>query len=279
MNFLPRLAVLGCAFVLTRSALPGADTPVAPPAPTWSDEFDQPENSAPDSSKWTFDLGATGWGNRELQHYTDRRENARIVADPAALDGRALAITARRSDTGAFTSARLKTAGKFSVTYGRIEARLRLPRSRGIWPAFWMLGDNIVRAGWPACGEIDILEVVGHEPGRAHATLHGPGYSGEKGLSASTVLPAGAALGDRYRVFAVDWRPDRIEWFLDGQVFARRTPADLPAGARWVFDAPMFVLLNLAVGGNWPGPPDTTTAFPQTFLIDYVRVYALPPPR
>ncbi len=272
-----RIAILGCAVALAAEPLRGADT--AAPALVWSDEFNQPENSAPDPAKWTHDLGATGWGNRELQRYTDQRANSRIVADPAALDGRALAITALRSASGEFTSARLKTQGKFAVTHGRIEARLKLPRGRGIWPAFWMLGESIARAGWPACGEIDIVELVGHEPARAHATLHGPGYSGEKGLSASTTLPAGETFGDRYRVFAVDWFPDRIEWSLDGKIFARRVAADLPAGSRWVFDAPMFLLLNLAVGGNWPGSPDATTEFPQTLLVDYVRIYAPTEPR
>jgi len=252
---------------------------VAAPSLVWSDEFNQPENSSPDPAKWTHDLGAGGWGNRELQRYTNLQENSRVVADPAALDGRALAIGARHSAPGEFTSARLKTQGKFAVTYGRIEARLKLPRGRGLWPAFWLLGESIARLGWPACGEIDIMEVVGHEPARVHATLHGPGYSGGQGLSASFTPAADVPLGERYHVFAVDWFPDRIEWSLDGQVYARRTPVDLPAGSRWAFDAPMFLLLNLAVGGNWPGSPDATTEFPQIFLVDYVRVYAHDPAR
>lgn len=259
-------------FWLVAGLIPGAAA--APPALVWNDEFHQPVNSSPDPAKWTHDLGAGGWGNRELQRYTDLQENSRVVADPAALDGRALALCAHRTASGEFTSARLKTQGKFAVTYGRIEARLKLPRGRGLWPAFWMLGENIARVGWPACGEIDIMEFIGHESARVHATLHGPGYSGEKGLSASFTHAANVPLGERYHVFAVDWFPDRIEWSLDGTVYARRTSADLPAGSRWAFDAPMFLLLNLAIGGNWPGSPDATTGFPQTFLVDYVRVYA-----
>lgn len=271
---MPRgIAILGCAVALATFSLRGADAITR--TLVWSDEFNQPENSAPAPAKWTHDLGATGWGNRELQRYTDSRENSRVVADSAALDGRALAIVARRSADGEFTSARLKTQGKFSVTHGRIEARLKLPRGRGVWPAFWMLGDSIARVGWPACGEIDIVEVVGHEPQRVHATLHGPGYSGDKGITTSITLAPDDPLSGRYCVFAVDWFPDRIEWSLDGKIFARRSAADLPAGARWAFDAPMFLLLNLAIGGNWPGPPNATTEFPCAVLVDYVRVYAL----
>ena len=240
----------------------------------WSDEFNQPADSLPDPSKWTHDVGAGGWGNAELQRYTDARENCRVVADEAALDGRALAIRAIRTAAGEFTSARIKTQGKFAVTYGRIEARLRPPRGRGLWPAFWMLGESIAKAGWPACGEIDVMELLGHDPARVHGTLHGPGYSGDKGLTASTIHAAGTALSDGYHVYAVEWSPDRIEWSLDGVTYASRTADRLPSGGRWVFDAPMFLLLNLAVGGNWPGPPDAATSFPQTFLIDYVRVYS-----
>ncbi|MBL9188244.1 MAG: glycoside hydrolase family 16 protein [Opitutaceae bacterium] len=247
----------------------------AGPAPIWSDEFNQPVGTAPDPARWVYDLGAGGWGNRELQTYTDSRENSFIVADPAALDGRALAIRAVRTSTGGYTSARLKTEGKFSVTYGRIEARMKITRGRGVWPAFWMLGASKPAVGWPACGEIDIMEQVGHEPGKLHGTLHGPGYSGAKGLNGHTTLPSGASLSEAYHVYAVDWSPGKITWSLDGTVYFTRTPADLPAGARWVFDAPHYLLLNLAIGGNWPGPPDATTVLPQTLFVDYVRVYGL----
>ncbi|MSU23636.1 MAG: glycoside hydrolase family 16 protein [Opitutus sp.] len=247
---------------------------LAAPAPIWSDEFNQPVGSAPDPARWVHDLGAGGWGNNELQTYTATRENSSIVDDPAALDGRALAIRAVRSLAGGYTSARLKTEGKFTVTYGRIEARMKLTRGRGVWPAFWMLGENKPKVGWPACGEIDIMEQLGHEPSKLHGTLHGPGYSGQQGLSAATTLPAtGAALSAAYHIYAVDWSPEKVAWSLDGTVYFTLTPAQLPAGARWVFDAPAFLLLNLAVGGNWPGSPDDNTVFPQTLLVDYVRVY------
>ena len=242
--------------------------------PIWQDEFNQPVGSGPDPAKWVFDVGDNGWGNRELERYTDSRENSFVVADPDATDGRALVLRAVRTAAGGFTSARIKTHGKFATTYGRIEARLKLPRGQGIWPAFWMLADNIERVPWPACGEIDIMELIGHQPGTLYGTLHGPGYSGKHGISQSTVLPGGATFADAYHVFAVDWKPGRIDWLLDGKIYRTLTPADLPAGAKWVFDdSPFFLLFNFAVGGLWPGYPDETTKFPQEFRIDYVRVY------
>lgn len=243
----------------------------------WSDEFNQPVGSGPDLSKWVHDLGDNGWGNKELQYYTDSRENSFVVADPDADDGRALVIKAVRNAVGGYTSARLKTLGKFATGPARIEARLKLPRGQGIWPAFWMLGANIETQPWPDCGEIDIMELVGHEPGRLYGTLHGPGYFAKHGVTKFTDLPAGQTFGDAYHVFAVDWRRDRIDWSLDGRKFHTVTPADLPAGGRWVFDGghPFYLLLNLAVGGLWPQYPDATTQFPQEYRIDYVRVYAL----
>jgi beta-glucanase (GH16 family) len=249
----------------------------ATPAIIWSDEFNQPIAAAPDPSKWSYDLGGGGWGNGELEVYTDARENSAVVADAAASDGRALALTAVRSSTGSYTSARLKTSGKFAATYGRIEARLKLTRGRGVWPAFWMLGDTISTVGWPACGEIDIMEQLGHEPGKIYGTIHGPGYSGANGLGSMTTLPDGTPLSDAYHVYAVDWTPEKIEWSLDGVAFYSRTPAQIPAGTRWVFNTPFFLILNVAVGGAWPGNPDSSTTFPQMMLIDYVRVYGLPP--
>lgn len=249
---------------------------VASPAPVWSDEFNQPVGSAPDSARWVHDLGAGGWGNNELQTYTAARENSFITADPDALDGRALAIRAVRSASGGYTSARLKTEGKFVVTHGRVEARMKLTRGRGVWPAFWMLGASKPKVGWPACGEIDIIEQLGHEPEKLYGTLHGPGYSGANGISGATRLSPGAVLSDAYHVYAVDWSPIKIAWSLDGLIYFTCTPSQLPTGSRWVFDAPAYLLLNLAVGGNWPGYPDATTTFPQTLFVDYVRVYGRP---
>lgn len=238
----------------------------------WSDEFDGPDGAAPDPAKWIHDLGGGGWGNNELQTYTDRRENSVIR------DGRLAIRALRETHTGPdgirreYTSARLKTLGLMSRTHGRFEARLRLPRGQGIWPAFWMLGDDITTAGWPACGEIDVMENIGREPSIVHGTIHGPGYSGANGIGGSFTI-RGAALADDYHVFAVEWMPGEIRWFLDDTEYRRTTPANLPQGARWVFDHPFFMLLNVAVGGAWPGDPDASTVFPQQMLIDYVRVY------
>lgn len=242
--------------------------------PAWQDEFNQPVGSGPDPAKWSYDLGDNGWGNKELQFYTDSRENSFIVADPDADDGRALVIKAVKTPAGGYTSARLKTQGKFTTGPARIEARLKLPKGQGIWPAFWMLGENIDQVPWPACGEIDIMEMIGHEPGRLYGTLHGPGYSGKHGITKFTDLPPGSIFNDGYHVFAVDWKKDRIDWLLDGKVYHTVTPATLPAGTKWVFDGPPFhLLLNLAVGGLWPKYPDETTVLPQEYRIDYIRVY------
>jgi beta-glucanase (GH16 family) len=234
----------------------------------WSDEFDGPAGQKLSADKWVYETGGSGWGNNQLEYDTDRAENA-------SLDGSgALVITARQESTmgNSYTSARLKTQGKFEHTYGRYEARMRLPFGQGMWPAFWMLGTDIGSAGWPTCGEIDIMENVGKEPSIVHGTIHGPGYSGGAGLGAPYALPGGARFADDYHVFAVEWEETAIRWYVDGELYGTRTPSDL-SGKRWVYDHPFFILLNLAVGGQWPGNPDGTTTFPQTLRVDYVRVY------
>jgi beta-glucanase (GH16 family) len=185
----------------------------------------------------------------------------------------------RESFTGAdgirrdYTSARLKTQGTFAQTAGRFEARIRIPRGQGLWPAFWMLGQDITSVGWPACGEIDIMENIGREPSIVHGTLHGPGYSGGQGIGAAFTHPAGGPFADDFHVYAIEWEAEAIRWSVDGTVYQTRTPADVPRGARWVFDHPFFVLLNVAVGGNWPGSPDTSTQFPQEMIVDWVRIF------
>jgi beta-glucanase (GH16 family) len=228
----------------------------------WHDEFD---GAGLDTTKWVHDTGGNGWGNAELEHYTDRVENAR-------LENGYLVIEARQEPFGgqAYTSARLKTQGLGAWTYGRIEARIEIPRGQGLWPAFWMLGDNIAQVGWPGSGEIDIMENIGKEPGTVHGTVHGPGYSGANGITSAYALPSGA-FADTFHVFAVEWQPDTIKWFVDSTLYKTIDPRSLPAP--WVFDHPFFILLNVAVGGYWPGNPDATTVFPQTMRVDYVRVY------
>lgn len=234
----------------------------------WADEFSQSDGTKPDSSKWGYDIGGSGWGNNELQYYTNRTENARIESGSLVIEARA-----ENFDVKNYTSARLLTKDKGSWTYGRIEARIKIPKGQGIWPAFWMLGANIGSVGWPNCGEIDIMENIGSLPSTLYGTLHGPGYSGGNGISGNTVL-SGAALGDDFHVYAIEWEENRIRWFLDGQQFFSLTPANLPAGSAWVFNQPQFLILNVAVGGNWPKHPDESTVFPQRMTVDYVRVYA-----
>ncbi len=241
----------------------------------WSDEFEGPAGSPVDATKWIADTGGQGWGNQERQYYTPGAANA-------ALDGNGfLVITARAEPAGSalrcwygdcrFTSARIKTKGRYEPTYGRIEARIRVPRGQGIWPAFWMLGADIDQAGWPKCGEIDVMENIGREPNQIHGTIHGPGYSGASSIGGS--LTSTAAFANDFHVFSVEWLAGEIRWLVDGKEYRRLTPADLPAGAPWVFDHQFFLLLNVAVGGAWPGEPDATSTFPQEMRVDYVRVY------
>ena len=261
--------------VLLLSSTAWAQTPPVPAgrwALAWSDEFNQPDGSSPDPAKWTLEAGGGGWGNHELEYYTDRPENARIEHGHLVITALRQNFTGADGVTRSYTSARLKNLGKFSVTYGRVEARVKIPRGQGVWPAFWMLGSNIDQVEWPKCGEIDIMENIGREPAVVHGTIHGPGYSGDKGIGAPFSLRHGR-FADHYHVFAVDWDPNRIRFYVDRKLYATRTPADLPKGAKWVFDQPFFLLLNFAVGGDWPGSPDNSTQFPQQMLVDYVRVY------
>ena len=240
----------------------------------WSDEFNQADGSAPDATKWSHETGGNGWGNKELEYYTTRTNNARIEDGKLVIEAQPEKFQGKN-----YTSARLLTKNKWSWTYGRIEARMKIPRGQGIWPAFWMLGTNIASVSWPACGEIDIMENIGKEPGTVHGTVHGPGYSGDAGIGRPSTLPGSAALADDFHVYAIEWETNRIRWLLDGRVYFTLTPANLPAGKEWVFNQPHFLLLNLAVGGGWPGNPDATTTFPQRMTVDYVRVYNKSLPR
>ena len=242
----------------------------------WADEFDGPASTAPDGGKWVHNTGGNGWGNGELEYYTDKTTNA-------ALDGAGhLVITARQENPAGYvchygrcqyTSARLLTANRFSHTYGRFEARMKLPRGRGLWPAFWMLSDDTKNPSPSRLGEIDVMENVGSEPDTVHGSLHGPGYSGARGLTSSFTLQGQRTMADDFHVFAVDWSPDAITWTIDGTPYGRKTSAEA-GGNDWVFDHPFFLIVNVAVGGTWPGPPDAETALPQSMIVDYVRVYS-----
>ena len=243
---------------------------------TWSDDFNGPAGSAPDPSRWTHETGGSGEGNNELEYYTNSTSNA-------ALDGNGdLVITARKENPAGYncwygscqyTSARLNTASSFTQAYGHFEARIKIPRGQGMWPAFWLLGSNIGSVGWPQSGEMDIMENIGREPNTVHGSMHGPGYSGGNPLTASYSLPGGAAFADGFHTFAIDWAPDSVAFSVDGVQYERHTPADTN-GNPWVFNHPFFIILNLAVGGSWPGSPDSTTSFPQQMVVDYVHVYA-----
>jgi beta-glucanase (GH16 family) len=233
----------------------------------WADEFTQPNGSSPDATKWDYDIGtgSGGWGNNELQYYTSRTNNVRIENDQLVIEARAESYQG-----SSYTSARLLTQHKGSWTYGRMEARIQVPRTQGIWPAFWMLGTNLPAVGWPTCGEIDIMEHIGREPKKVYGTVHGPGYSGDGGVGGDYTF--GPDVADDFRVFAVEWETNVIRWYVDGIQYFTVTPTNL-GGNTWVFNQPQFFLLNVAVGGNWPGYPDGTTILPQRMLVDYVRVY------
>ena len=238
----------------------------------WSDEFNGADGTQADSSKWVMETGGNGWGNDELEYYTARPENSFQQGGNLVIKAVQEKFTGPDGVTRDYTSARLKTQGKFTQKYGRFEARIKIPRGQGIWPAFWMLGNDIEK-GWPKCGEIDIMENIGKEPSTVHGTIHGPGYSGGGGLSAPYALADDQRFADDFHVYAVEWEKKAIRFYVDDHLYATRTLADLPKGTKWVFNHPFFIILNVAVGGGWPGNPDSTSVFPQTMLVDYVRVY------
>ncbi len=234
----------------------------------WSDEFTGEEGTLPDPSKWSYDIGngENGWGNQELQYYTNRAQNI-------SLDGNGnLQITSIRENYQgySFTSARIKTQDLFTQTYGKIEARIKLPFGPGIWPAFWMLGADIESVGWPNCGEIDIMELRGNQPHIIHGSLHGPGYSAGNAITKAFGLKD-SRFDMNFHQFAIEWDKDKIDFFVDNYLYNRVTREDIPH--TWVYDKPFFIIFNIAVGGNFVGFPTTDTQFPQKMLIDYIRVY------
>jgi uncharacterized protein (TIGR03437 family) len=240
---------------------------------TWSDEFNEPNGSGVNPQKWTMETGGGGWGNNELEYYTNRLQNAYLENGSLVIKAINETYTGPDGVRRNYTSARLKTQDKFAQAYGRFEARIKIPFGQGLWPAFWMLGSDIPQIGWPRCGEIDIMENIGKEPSTVHGTIHGPGYSGSAGIGAAYTLLNGERFADTYHIYAIEWQPELIRWYVDGTLYKTVTRNDLPGGATWVFNHPFFVLLNVAVGGSWPGNPEAGTVFPQTMLVDYVRVY------
>lgn len=237
----------------------------------WSDDFDGAAGTSPSETNWNYDIGRgqDGWGNQELQSYTNDPQNI-------ALDGNGnLIITARKlGDT--FSSARINTKGKFAQTYGRFEARLKTPYGPGLWPAFWMLGSDIDEVSWPQAGEIDIMELRGQLPHIISGSVHGPGYSAAGAVSKSYGLQNGRFDAD-FHVLAAEWFPDRIDFFVDDFLYQRITKDQIEeAGNEWVFNKDFYLLLNVAVGGSYVGFPSADTPFPQQMVIDYVKVYRAP---
>jgi beta-glucanase (GH16 family) len=240
-----------------------ADGPITPDVYpgmqlVWSDEF---SGSSVNLNWWTFELGAGGWGNNELQSYTNSADNAFVT------DGK-LNIVALKNGSS-YTSARMVTKSKKEFTYGRIDIRAKMPYGQGIWPALWMLGGNINQVNWPACGEIDIMEYLGHDISKVYGTVHYDD-NGHKFIGGNYTLTAGQGFNDKFHMFSIVWQENLIEWFVDYQKYYEVTGSMIKFDA---FDLSQFFIFNIAVGGNWPGNPNATTVFPQTMQVDYVRVF------
>lgn len=254
---------------------------IVSPPPRWtltaSDEFDGAEDTPPDPTMWTYDIGGDGWGNEQLEFNTDRVENVshdgeghlRIVAREESFMGND--YTSGRIKTQVFVCDDDDKKCGFEQKYGRFEARIQLPEGQGLWPAFWMLGANIDEVPWPGCGEIDVMEYQGQRPKRVFGSLHGPGYSGGESISGDFELDGDETFADDFHVFAVDWDPGRIVFSVDGEVYHSVNSSSVPGD--WVFDHEFFVILNLAVGGTLGGPVGPDTVFPAEVLVDYVRVF------
>lgn len=231
----------------------------------WEDNFDGDAGQLPNPQYWKFGVG-TDWGNRQLEYDTDRSENVSLDGE-----GNLLIIAREEQYEGQnYTSGRIKIQDLFDFTYGRVEARIKLPWGQGIWPAFWMLGANITDVGWPQCGEIDIMEYRGQEPSRIHGSLHGPGYSGGSPITSKYDL-FNARFDTDYYLFAVEWESDEIRYYVNDDHYLTIKNNEPPG--EWVFDDPFFIILNVAVGGTFVGNPNENTVFPQTMYVDYVRVY------
>lgn len=253
----------------TPAVSPTATQPASPWKLVWSDEFDGAAGTPPDPSKWTPSVGGGGWGNQQLDYDTNNQNAYR--------DGQGnLVIEARKGNPAnyqcwygpcQYTSGQLTTDKHFSFTYGRIEARIKVPAGQGLWSAFWLLGDNCATVGWPTCGEIDVMENIGIEANLIYGTVHGPSY-----FTGNYQLAHGA-FADDFHVFALQWDPSHLRFFVDGINYATMTRASLANQTQWVYNHPFHIILNVATGGVWPGTPSASTPFPQKMSISYVRVY------
>ena len=279
-----RWTIAATSLLALSCAPSGTDAPsTAPPGwtLTWSDDFDGPAGSAVDARYWSHELGdgcaagICGWGNEEKEHYTSDLPNASLTGDGE------LAIVARVAQASLacyygpcrYTSAKLRTRDKVQVKHGRVEARLRLPRGQGLWPAFWMLGSSFGTTPWPACGELDIMENHGSRPASVSSAIHGPGYSGSTTPFVHDRPLAAGDYSQDHHVFGVQWDSARVEFMVDGEPHYVVAKEEIERHGAWVFDQPFYVILNLAVGGTFDGDPKSDTILPATMLVDWVRVY------
>lgn len=246
----------------------GYSTPLINPGYTliWNDEF---SGSALDANVWNYEIGngSGGWGNHELEYYTNSTKNVFVS------NGN-LIIEARKESIGGFnySSSRLTTQNKKSFTYGRVDIRAKLPKGKGVWPALWMLGSNINTVSWPASGEIDIMELLGQEPSKMYSTMHYGASTATHGSKGGSYTLNGSTFYDQFHVFSMDWKQDQIKLYVDNNLFFTLNKSDVGTSP-YPFNAPFFFIFNVAVGGDWPGSPDATTTFPQRMIVDYIRMY------
>ena len=230
----------------------------------WSDEFN---GNSLNTTNWGYDLGGSGWGNQELENYTNRTQNVFVSAGH-------LIIEARQESYGGnnYTSGRIVTAGLQQFTYGRIDIRAKLPVSKGMWPALWMLGSNISTVPWPGCGETDIMELVGSAPSQVTGSMHWQQTGGSEGTYNGNYDLSSGDFSQQFHVFSLIWKQDSVQFLVDDHLYVNGSSANVLSGT-YPFNSPFFFIFNVAVGGNWPGPPDNTTVFPQRMFVDYVRVF------
>lgn len=229
----------------------------------WSDEFTA---NYINTNNWSYDTGGSGWGNNELEYYTNSNKNAYTT-------GGYLVIEARKETMGTnnYTSARMISKDKKTFTYGRIDFRAKLPKGQGVWPALWMLGNNIGTTPWPACGEIDIMELLGHEPQKTYGTIHWGAAGGGSTHIGGNYSLSSLTFNDKFHLFSLKWEADKMTFLIDDVPFFTANKSQV--NGNYPFDKPFFFIMNVAVGGNWPGNPDATTVFPQRMIVDYVRVF------
>jgi beta-glucanase (GH16 family) len=250
-------------------------TSVSAPALTWSDEFNGSAGGPPNPSKWNVIYGGGGFGNDELQYYTSNSNN--LAVDGAghlvitALSG---SYTGSDGVTRNYTSGAIQTKGLFQARYGTLDARIEIPQGQGLWPAFWAIGSDTDSVGWPQCGEIDMMENLGNDPFTIYGSIHGPQSGVANGYAITTAKHSHVSLAGGFHIYGVTWSPNKLVFTLDGAAYATYTPKSLSPTEQWVFNKPFFLILNLAVGGGWPGSPNATTTFPAKMLVDWVRVYS-----